>query len=376
MKGRLIKVIDDANNAPVNTDWTSWKRRFRTSSPLFADIIEYYRASAFEQSKGRKIIHNLLDQKDKKFSWTPLHWAASAGRVEKMKVLVEHGADPTILSNLNANIIHAAAESKMSRGLAGALDIWRRCSDQLNINQTNRWVETPLHVAAWCSSACVKLLLEAGADPGVREENGQVPLHCAGLSGRGSDRQEIVSLLCGTQSREHINMQDYDGRPPLFDFLDDPECIRLLARHGAKLDIVDDSGKNAFHHACIQDEAEALATMLQLADETWLGTARDHDGNTPLLEGLSHSSIDCAMKLLELDDVGEIISKDGWAAVHYAAHIGNADLLETVLKHPSFMKGMKTMDGKKADIIAMEAGNWHGKVKELIREHDSFGWRE
>ncbi len=289
-----------------------------------------------------------------------------------MKILVDHGADPFLLSNLDANILHAAAESKIDQGLAGALEIWRRYPDQLNINQANRWAETPLHVAAWCSAACVKLLLEAGADPDAQQEDGQVPLHCAGLSGRGPDRQKIVSLLCGAGSRHHINTQDVDGRPPVFDFIDDVNCLEMLVSHDARLDLYDYSGKNIFHHICIQGESDALRTLLRFAEDPINATMKDHDGNTPLIEALCHGNIDCALILLELEDVGDIIGKDGWAPVHYAAKIGDVDLLEAILKHPSFIKGMKTIDGKSIDTVAMEAGMWFGEVKALVRKYNSL----
>ena len=154
-ESRLILVVDDANNAPVDTDWAHWKLKFEGRSPLFAHIIEYFRASAFEQPKGSgKIIHNLLDRRDKKYHWTPLHWAASSGRVNEMKTLIEFGADPLLLSNLQANIIHAAAESKVDQGLVGVLKIWKQCSDHLNINQANRWAETLHGAPPHASSAC------------------------------------------------------------------------------------------------------------------------------------------------------------------------------------------------------------------------------
>ena len=291
-----------------------------------------------------------------------------------MRTLVEHGADPFLLSNLDANILHAAAESKKNRGLIGALKIWKRCSDRLNINQINRWQETPLHVASWCSAACVKLLLEAGADPGIQEENGQIPLHCAGLSEASDDRRRIVSLLCGGQSNKHINTQDLSGRPPLFDLLDDADCVEILLRSGAKLDLEDDDGRNAFHHACMAGETETLVTMLRLCDNLEILTQKCDYGNTPLFEALAASNVECAMTLLEYDDIGDTVSKEGWAPVHYAARIGEPALLEAVCKHPSFMKGTQTMDGKRAEVVAMEAGNWHGKVKELLRQYDYLGW--
>lgn len=369
---QLIELVDDANNAPAGTDWAKWKTRYRKRSPLFGEIIELFRASASEKPKTPKIIHNLLDQKDRKYCWTPLHWASSAGRTDKMKILINHGADPFILSNLDANIIHAAAESKALSGLVSALEIWKQYPQRLNINQANRWAETPLHVAAWGSVECVRLLLEAGADRNVRQEDQQVPLHCAGLSTRGDIRRDIVALLCGGESGPHINAQDVDGRPPMFDFLDDPKCMEMLIDASARLDVLDTSGKSTFHHACIQDETESLKLLLRLSPpDSVMVTVKDHDGNSALIHALRHGSAESAMILLKLDNVGDIVGQDGWAAVHHAAKLGNADVLEAVLKHSSFVKGMKTIDGKTVEVVAMESGNWCGRVKELLRKYNS-----
>ena len=372
LESRLLEFVDDANNAPAGTDWAKWKMRYRKRSPLFGQIIELFRDSAAKQPKTHKVIHNLLDQKDRTNCWTPLHWACSAGRTDEMRILIDHGADPFLLSNLDANILHAAVESKTLSGLVGALEIWKRHPQKLNINQANRWAETPLHMAARESVECVRLLLEAGADPNCLQEDQQVALHTAGLSARGTVRREIVALLCGDDGGPHVNAQDVDGRTPIFDFLDDLECIDLLINHGARLDFLDTSGKSVFHHACIQDENEALKTLLRLSPNSHtMVTVKDHDGNSPLIHALRYRSIESAKTILELDNVGDIVGQDGWTAAHHAAKLGDVDVLEAVLTHPSFVKGMKTIDGKSVEVVAMEAGTWCGEVKGLVRRYNN-----
>ena len=163
-----------------------------------------------------------------------------------------------------------------------------------------------------------------------------------------------------------------DGRPPIFDFLDDPKCVELLVNHGANFDLLDASGKSLFHHACIQDESETLKTLLRLCPNPAMVTVKDHDGNSALIQALRNGSLDSAMILLELDDVGDIVGQDGWATVHYAAKLGDSDVLEAVLTHSSFVKGMKTINGKTAEVVAMETGNWCGKVKALLRKYSSI----
>ena len=372
IRTRLIGLVDDANNAPAGTDWAKWKSKYRRRSPFFNDIIELFRASAYGRPKTHKVIHNLLDTKDKKYCWTPLHWACSTGRADKIKVLIDHGADPFLLSNLNANILHAAAESRTLKGLAGALDIWKCYPKQLNIDQANRWAETPLHVAAWGSDSCVELLLDAGADRNVRQEDLQVPLHCAGLSERGTVRRKTAALLCAHDNKDHVNAQDTDGRPPIFDFVDDPECVELLIDNGANLELLDNAGQSVFHHSCIHNESGTLEVLLRLIPkDSVMVTIKDHDGNTALIQALCHHSLDCARILLKLPNVGDIVGQHGWAAIHHAVKLGDVEILEHVLKHQSFVKGMKTIDGKTAEVIAMESGTWSGQIKALLREYNS-----
>lgn len=285
---------------------------------------------------------------------------------------MSHGANPFILSNLDANILHAAAESKTLGGLKDALDIWRQYPDQLNINQRNHWGEAPLHVAAWGSVQNVRMLVEAGADRNARQEDGQVPLHCTGMTAKGEVRRQIIELILNGDESSQINTQDTNGRPPLFEFLDDASCVQILVEFGARLDLLDETGKSAFHHACVQDNRETLETLLRLSRPgSVLVTVKDHDGNSALILALKYRSRSCALVLLGLDDVGDMVGQEGWHAVHHAAKLGDSEVLESVLNHRSHTKGMKTIDGKTAEVVAMEAGTWCGEIKTLLRKHNS-----
>ena len=142
--------------------------------------------------------------------------------------------------------------------------------------------------------------------------------------------------------------------------------------HGADLELLDNTGQSVFHHACILEESETLRVLLRLVgQDSVMVTVKDHDGNTALIQALRHRSLRCALMLLERADVGDIVGQDGWASIHYAAKLGDVAILEAVLKHQNFVKGMKTIDGKTAEVVAMEAGNWCGPVKTLLREHNS-----
>lgn len=369
----LIDFVDNANNAPPDTNWAAWKTKYRHRSPLYGSIIEIYRASAAEIGNRSRVIHNLADQKDIKFHWTPLHWASASGQADKMKILVQNGADPFIQSNLSFSIIHSAVESNACESLRYALEISKNHPDQLNINQANVWGETPLIMAAQgCRVGCVKLLLDAGADRNIRQENQQTALHYAGLSDRAGLRRETVMLLCNQNGTElAIDAQDEDGRPPIFDFLDDTECLKIFIEHGARLDLSDNAGNNIFHHACIQGELDSLKILQQLS-----GNAKDvvrmknQAGNTALIEALRHTNVECAMVLLTLQDVGDMVGQEEWAAVHYAAKLGDTGLLEAVMTHPGFVRGMKTGDGKTARVVAMEAGNWQGETRQLLNTYN------
>ncbi|GFR13618.1 ankyrin repeat-containing protein [Trichonephila clavata] len=108
----------------------------------------------------------------------------------------------------------------------------------------------------------VDLLLKAGADPSIKNDRGQTPLHYA-VTGYDS----IVSLI---EAGVHPDIQDIEGRAALHYAagISCGEAIELLVEKGAKRDILDKQGKTPLQVAIDDDSydddvAEYLCTNNQ-----------------------------------------------------------------------------------------------------------------
>jgi ankyrin repeat protein len=367
----LIDFVDEANNAPLGTDWKTYRRKDAQSSPLYKDLIEIFRAKAETLPKYQKPIIDVIDLCDDKWGWPPFHWAAFTGRRKEMEILLQNSANVFMESPMERNILHIAAESKRPEVLSYVLSIWEKHKDRLDINKPDRWRETPLHVAAYNSSACCKLLIDSGADPNSRQENNQIPLHYASNC-RAAERLGVVEALCQAQGVQ-IDAQDEVGRTPILELLDFPDCVEILVNNGADLTIVDTAANSVIHQVCIDDEPAMLERLLELTPDLEATKRRNKNGNTPLLEGLAHKSTRCVQHLLKsAGSEIDIAGKDGWRPVHHAAKWGNINILKAIMTHPEFQRGRLTDEGRSSEWIAKDACVFVGEVRELLRKYDSI----
>jgi ankyrin repeat protein len=142
---------------------------------------------------------------------TPLMRAAKGGDYKLMQVLLDAGADPTVLQSNGATALMIAAglgrgggafqkdvgtEDDMFRSAKLCLDRW------VDPNVTNAAGQTALHFAVRTSDALVKLLADRGATLDVKDRQGRTPLDYArgvGVRGRAGgaapDRTSTVTLL-------------------------------------------------------------------------------------------------------------------------------------------------------------------------------------
>ena len=101
----------------------------------------------------------LINVRDKKNGMTPLHWAANGGKLECMKLLLEHGGEVNISdSQDNITALHIVC----ARGFSACAQLL--LDHSANVNALSCRTESPLHVACWAGhTPCVRMLLQAGA---------------------------------------------------------------------------------------------------------------------------------------------------------------------------------------------------------------------
>lgn len=114
-----------------------------------------------------------------------LKLAMSNGHVEVARLLLEYGAAPDLhAANKDGwTVLHEVAWVADSHTMALLLDPdymeWQTTSSACSVQERTEG-NTPLHYAArWGATECVRLLLEAGANPEIRTNNGHRALDVA-----------------------------------------------------------------------------------------------------------------------------------------------------------------------------------------------------
>ena len=142
---------------------------------------------------------------------TPLMRAAKNGDVATMRLLLEHGADPSLRQKNGTTALMLAAG--LGRGLgvfagdyasdAQMLDAVRvLLARHVDVNAVNENGQTAMHFAALSMDPVVRLLAENGADLSIKDKQGRTALDFAmGGGGRGRGgaapavRQETAALI-------------------------------------------------------------------------------------------------------------------------------------------------------------------------------------
>lgn len=297
---------------------------------------------------------------------TPLHIAASRSAV-CVKLLLERGADKGARQE-NAQIpLHYASLVEEGPEKLEIVDLLTADGESY-VNAQDEDDRTPIF-SLLEERKCIELLLEKGADPYIRDSEGKSVLHYA----CSDDCAASLELLL--QRGADPNLLDRKRKTLIHYACDEDSAaaVEILLRHGANPDFVAPEGEMLFHYACIENNANALRVLLRHPSAAILATKFDRHGATPISGAFHHRSAACAELLITASAIADFNGKNGLFLVHHAAKWGHVGVLEAVLGHPSFERGLKTDRGLSAADVAKEAGMWVGRIADLLLEYDSKG---
>jgi ankyrin repeat protein len=215
---------------------------------------------------------------------TPLLWAAWRGETQKVKVLLELGADPNKKDLEEFSPLAKAAQS-------GHLDCVRALvKGGATVTTTTYWGLAPIHLA--CQNVLkglrvVEYLLAHGATATATTPGGGTPLHFACNRGATS----IVSLLL--KHGVDIDVRNVSGDSPVMVAAqggrDDITC--LLIDTGARLDFQSNDGLNIVHFVVFGGSVRTFEALTKAVNDGRLPAVSmkaQHEGH-----GIKHCFGNC-----------------------------------------------------------------------------------
>ena len=238
------------------------------------------------------------------------------------QALIDAGADPNIKTAHGWTPLHQFAQRLDVKDPAVAQVLVDAGAD-MNA-KTGEKGETPLHMAR--NLDVVKILLDAGAEANVSDNNGITPLHHAGSTGRVTEIQTLL-LEAGADP----NAKNEYGATPLFGVWDDPARIQALLDAGADVSVTDNEGKTPLFERMRPDTLEVFKALLAAGVDP---NAQNSYGIT-VLHVIQGSVKEAAIQLTEthtrlLLDAGadpNIQDQNGRTPLHYASAPGPAQML-------------------------------------------------
>ncbi len=186
-----------------------------------------------------------------------LYTAANTGDTEKVRLLLEAGADANWTHENQTTPLYQAA----SKGHTECVRLLL-AAPGIDVNKSNNRSETPLYDAAYRGhTECVRLLLAApGIDVNKSNNRGETPLYNAAYRGH----TECVRLLLAAPGID-VNKANYIDETPLSEAARQghTECVRLLlAMPGIDVNKTNDRGETSLHGAAWRGHTECVRLLL------------------------------------------------------------------------------------------------------------------
>ena len=197
---------------------------------------------------------------------------------------------------------------------------------------------TALHIAARLGrSLIIKTLLIEGADKDEVDTTGRTPLHLAGIAGDVPSVKALLAAGADICLRYQLDKHDVSALDCAAR-LGHVDVMRLLIERGA-MATVQQGSRTALHHAAKHNQVAAIELLVREAANV---DAEDAEGWTPLLlaslddhgpavETLCSSGADVSVRV----KTHFCVEYDDYSALDLAAYYGWTGVMKTLLKHGS-----------------------------------------
>ena len=270
-----------------------------------------------EQIKYLLSLTNDIDIRNKNGD-TPLYLAVQKNRRVPGEMLLAKGANVFSTNNENYSPLRMALVS------GGEVQEWILTSEV--IKKTDGIGNTPLHYACeWKLDNAVSVLLEKGANPNVRNANGETTI----FNAIKSDSTSTIDLLMKKGAQK--NARDYLGNTPLH------ACVRWGAKNSAMKLIQWQADLNEQNLAGKTPLAQAARSgridmVTFLADNGANVDASDATGKTVLMDAIQSGNLDIVKYLVKKQASPHLQEMYGRNAYHEAASTGNEKMISLILE--------------------------------------------
>ena len=286
---------------------------------------------------------------------SPLHEASISGELTTVKMLVEAGADVRATDSERTTCLMFAAHSGHTdavRYLAGLPEV--------ELNQQSGDDRTALHVAVERENPdVVQVLIDAGANIEIKNDEGRSPLHVASFVGEVATMTKLVRAgadVCSTDSESmsclmfaahsgqtdavrylaglpevDLDQQSTDDRTALHFAVEanHPDVVQVLIDAGANIEIKNDEGRSPLHLASFSGELTTVKLLVEAGADV---RATDAERDTCLILAAYSGHTDTVRYLAGLPEVElNQQSGDDSTALHFAVEPNHPDVVQVLI---------------------------------------------
>eukprot|EP00559_Dactyliosolen_fragilissimus_P007848 CAMPEP_0184863496 /NCGR_PEP_ID=MMETSP0580-20130426/11298_1 /TAXON_ID=1118495 /ORGANISM="Dactyliosolen fragilissimus" /LENGTH=920 /DNA_ID=CAMNT_0027361861 /DNA_START=180 /DNA_END=2942 /DNA_ORIENTATION=+ len=288
-------------------------------------------------------------------------FSAAGGHEESTNILIKHGADVNAIAQATPEYLEKLAKM-IEEGTAE--------EEEPHVDGV-----TALHVAAQAGHlGCVDILIEAGADVGILDDEDRTPLL---LAVKGNYGEVASSLVKGGADPNTLYVDDEgESHNLLMDsiIVENKEFASLLIQNGADLYHEDKHKVTTLLQASHRGMLDVVNLLIekhlslgQKGKSGWLDAASD-EGITPLIASCSEGHLEVSKSLVQAKVDIDAKDKDETNSLMAASARGHSDIVKVLLDAGAKVNE-QNIDGHTALMFAFNGKN---QVETLWERYNQF----